>query len=365
MASPRRNRPEKIPTQAKGKSYLVVGGHGLLGSHIVEALLARGETKIRIFDLAPSSLFTDENAAGTVAFVAGDLRRADEVRRACEGIDTVFHTAASVDFWSDLPREYDAIRAVNALGTQNVVEGSVAAGVRQLIFASSAAVVVPHDILDRPIAGADERIPRAQAPFVNHYIATKVEAESIVLAADGRGQLHTAAVRPGGLFGPRELNITANLARGMPGLGLPTNVIDHIYVENVVHAFLLLEQHLKEGAAVCGKAYFITNYDPSSTRDSYRRFNEKLAIALGRRFKIAPRWILSAVAWSVEGLLWGSRGRLRGALGQLAMLRPAALTLARGTYYFSHQKATDDFGYAPLYTIDEAIDATARHQLGG
>src|SRR5262245_22666342 len=64
-----RNVPRKVPTAKTGKRYLVVGGHGFLGSHIVEALLARGEDRIRVLDIAPSPLFAGEIEARRVEFV--------------------------------------------------------------------------------------------------------------------------------------------------------------------------------------------------------------------------------------------------------------------------------------------------------
>src|SRR5262245_32282448 len=57
-----RTRPTKIGTARTGKSYLVIGGHGFLGSHVVEALLARGEDRVRVLDLRSSPLFAPEVA---------------------------------------------------------------------------------------------------------------------------------------------------------------------------------------------------------------------------------------------------------------------------------------------------------------
>src|SRR6185295_17356996 len=151
MSSSLRHTPRHVPTTKTGKSYLVVGGHGMLGSHMVEALLARGERRVKIFDRAPSTLFDDEVRRGLVTFHRGDIRDRATVTAACRDVDTVFHTAASVNYWADLPFELGAIHAVNAAGTENVVEACVEAGVRQLMFTSSSSVVVTHDLERRPI----------------------------------------------------------------------------------------------------------------------------------------------------------------------------------------------------------------------
>jgi sterol-4alpha-carboxylate 3-dehydrogenase (decarboxylating) len=363
-ALPRRNVPRKVPTARTAKSYLVIGGHGFLGSHIVEALLARGEQRIRVLDVAPSPLFRREIDAGQVRFVAGDVRDAARVREACQGVDTVFHTVAALDFWSDLPFEYDAIHAVNVTGTENVIAACVDAAVGQLLYTSSASVVVPHTVLEHPLHLADESVPYASAPFLCHYIETKGLAERAVLAAGRRGGLATAALRPGALFGPRDRVLTAAVAAGLPGIGLGDNIIDHIYIENVAHAFLLLEASLAPGSPTCGQAYFVTGYTtpPGDERErTYLDFYRRLSAGFGRGFRLAPASLLSAIAMTSQALVRISRGRLAPYLGELRKLRPASLALARGTYYFTHQKASDDFGYRPLYSLAEAIEITAAH----
>jgi nucleoside-diphosphate-sugar epimerase len=360
----RRQRPSRVATARTGKTYLVTGGHGMLGSHLVEALLARGEDHVRIFDLAPSSLFDEEVHRGAVTFYRGDLRARQTIEEACRGADVVFHTAASVNYWADLPFEYDAVHAVNVTGTENVVAACMAAGVRQLVTTSSTSVVVPHDVEQHPLVLADERAPRATAPYLCHYIQTKVLAEQAVLAANGRGALCTAALRPGGMYGPRDQLITAAIAAGVPGIGTASNVVDHIYVENVAHAFLLLEARLVPGAPVCGQAYFVTNYPPASGSESYVDFNARFAAHFSRRFRLLPPALPSALAAAMQTAARAAHGRAGRYLGELAKLRPASLALARATFYFSHRKAEADFGYAPLYTPDEGMALTAQHLRG-
>lgn len=360
MSTALRHTPSKVPTPKTGKTYLVVGGFGFLGSHLVEALLARGEEKIHIFDRVRLPLFDEEIARGTVTLHLGDLVRRDDIGRACHGVDTVFHTAAAVNYWSDLPFEYDAIHAVNVTGTENLIAGCLAEGVKQLLHTSSSSVVVPHDVVERPLEYADESTPCASAPFLCHYIQTKVLAEQAVLAANGRDGLVTAALRPGGLYGPRDQLLAAAALSGAPGVGGRTNVIDHIYVENVVHAFLLLEAKLQPGAPVCGQAYFVTNYHGRDDVDTYYQFNVKLSAAFHRRFRLAPPPLMSALAWTCQTLAKALGGRLPHRLGDLRKLRPATLALARATYYFSDRKARTDFGYQPLYSVEEAMAETAR-----
>ena len=105
------------------------------------------------------------------------------------------------------------------------------------------------------------------------------------------------------MYGPRDQLISAAARAGKPGVGRADNVIDHIYVENVVHAFLLLERALVPGAAVGGQAYFVSNYasDGEGARcHSYLEFNRRFSAAYGLRFKLAPSWIISTLAWASQ-----------------------------------------------------------------
>lgn len=360
-ADPRRHHPERVVTSRTDKRYLIIGGHGMLGSHIVEALLARGERQVEVFDLVASPLFSEELSSGRVRFHQGDVLDCARLDRACAGIDTVFHTAAAVNFWADLPFEHAPIFSVNVRGTENVVAACVAAGVRQLLYTSSSSVVVPRHIERQPLVLADEEAPLASAPFLCHYIHTKGCAEQLVLAAHNRGGLLTAALRPGGMYGPRDLLITPSIASGAPGIGRRDNLIDNIYVENVVHAFLLLEKQLSPGSSVGGRPYFITNYPPDSGSESYLDFNSRFFACFGHRFRLAPAAVMTALAWTSQGVILASRGRLERTLGELRKLRPATLALARGTYYFSHRRATQDFAYQPLYTAEEGMQLSAAY----
>ncbi len=72
----------------ESKVYLVTGGAGMLGQAIVSQLLERGKS-VRIIDIEPAKNDRAE-------IIVGDIRDAAAVRRACEGVDTVFHTAAAV-----------------------------------------------------------------------------------------------------------------------------------------------------------------------------------------------------------------------------------------------------------------------------
>jgi len=127
--------------------WLVTGGAGFIGSHLVEALLRRGDAVVALDDMSsgkPANLETIANAVGEEAWsafslVEDDIRDAAVVGRALEGVDYVLHHAArgSVPASLEDPALY---HAVNVDGTFNVFDGARRAQVRGVVFASSAAV---------------------------------------------------------------------------------------------------------------------------------------------------------------------------------------------------------------------------------
>ncbi len=139
--------------------WLVTGGAGFIGSHLVESLLARGQHVTVLDDFSSGHERNVERAtqaAGNEAkarlvVVRGDIRSFSDVDEATRGVDYVLHHAArgSVPQSLEQPALY---HAVNVDGTFNVYEAARHAGVRAVVVASSAAVY-----------GDDERQPKVEA----------------------------------------------------------------------------------------------------------------------------------------------------------------------------------------------------------
>jgi sterol-4alpha-carboxylate 3-dehydrogenase (decarboxylating) len=107
------------------------------------------------------------------------------------GATCVIHTA------SPLHGAPDALfTRVNVAGTRAVLAAAAAAGVRKLVYTSSASVIFDG----RPLANADERHP-LPARAMDVYNASKAQAERLVVAANTPGGLQTVALRPAGIYG--------------------------------------------------------------------------------------------------------------------------------------------------------------------
>jgi UDP-glucose 4-epimerase len=222
--------------------HAVTGADGFIGSHLVEALVARGD-RVRALALY-TSLGTrgwldalPEDVLASVDVVAGDIRDAELVARFGDGADTVFHLAALIA----IPYSYAAPRSyldTNAGGTLNVLEAVRRAGVRRLVHTSTSEVYgtaqrVPIDE-DHPLQG--------QSP----YSASKIAADQMVEAFVRSFDVPAVTLRPFNTYGPRQSaravipTVVAQIASGRRRIQVgsldPTR--DFNFVADTVAAFL-------------------------------------------------------------------------------------------------------------------------------
>ncbi|HEX4932305.1 MAG TPA: NAD-dependent epimerase/dehydratase family protein [Gemmatimonadaceae bacterium] len=141
---------------ARYQRALVTGGAGFIGSRVVRDLLARGIAVTILDDLSTGSR---DNVPAGAELVVGDVRRADDVRRALAGVDAVFHLAAKVSVRGSFEQFYDDIET-NVLGTVNLLRCLDPQAVRHFVLASSMAVyaesapgaTVPESHPQRPLS---------------------------------------------------------------------------------------------------------------------------------------------------------------------------------------------------------------------
>jgi UDP-glucose 4-epimerase len=228
----------------KDSRILVVGGAGFVGSHLVDQLTEEPVGEIVVLDNFVRG--TRANLAGAVRdsrvrVVEGDLRDAELLRGLMEGTDYVFHLAA---LWLyecvHLPR---AALDVNVVGTFNVVEAAQAAGVKKLVYSSSASVY--GDAAFTPMT--------EEHPFNNRtmYGATKIAGEQFLRAFHEQHKLDYVGLRYMNIYGPRMdykgtyvsviMKVLDRIEQGLPPVvfGDGSQAYDFVHVEDVARANVL------------------------------------------------------------------------------------------------------------------------------
>lgn len=185
--------------ELKGKSFVVVGGAGLIGSHTVDTLIKHDIEQVIIYDNFARG--REENLTEAlrdprvkIYDVGGDIMQTDILQSAFEGADGVFHFAA---LWLLQCHEYPRTAFdVNVRGTFNVMEACVAKNVKRLVYSSSASVY--GDALKEPM---DEEHPFNNKNF---YGATKIAGEAMLRSYHHRYDLDYVGLRYMNVYGPRQ-----------------------------------------------------------------------------------------------------------------------------------------------------------------
>lgn len=238
--------------------YLVTGGAGFIGSHIVETLLAQGAS-VRVLDnfstgkrenLEPLVQQFDGNR---LEILEGDLRDASHVEEAVRDIEIIFHEAAFVSVPQSM-EEPQTCFDVNIKGTSLLFDTARRAGVRRAVVASSAAVYGDSDAL--PLV--EETPLRPMSPYA---VSKRVKEMYAELFTSSFG-LEVVALRYFNVYGPRQ-RPDSMYAAAVPIFarrlldGKPVTVFgdggqtrDLINVRDVVRANLIASEHPKTAGKI-------------------------------------------------------------------------------------------------------------------
>ena len=174
---------------------LVTGGAGFIGSHLVRALLERGDRVGVLDNFASGRRSNLDELAGDIELVEGDLRSYERVHAAMNGVELVFHQGAL----PSVPRSVQdplTTNEVNVGGTLNVLLAARDEGARRVVFASSSSVYGDADGFPRD----ETQRPQPLSP----YGVAKLAAESYCRAFWQVYGLETVSLRYFNVFGPRQ-----------------------------------------------------------------------------------------------------------------------------------------------------------------
>ncbi|KAM4698148.1 3 beta-hydroxysteroid dehydrogenase type 7 [Rhinophrynus dorsalis] len=347
--------------------YVVTGGCGFLGSHLVRMLVERasGLSEIRVFDLhLDETLGALSNDRVKVRLLSGDISCLDDVRTALHGSHLVIHTASLVDVWGRVPAS--KVTEVNVTGTENVLRVCEEEGIQYLVYTSSMEVVGPNlhgDPFYRGNEDTEYKVYHNQP-----YPLSKSKAEKLVLEANGKKikdgkTLYTCALRPTGIYGEGHQLMKQFYRQGLlTGRRLfraisPSTEHGRVYVGNVAWMHLLAARQLQESPSTLGgQVYFC--YDASPYK-SYEDFNMEFLSACGFRMvgtrPLVPYFLLYLLALLNTILQWV----LHPFCTYAPILNPYTLAVASTTFTVKTDKAEKDFGYRPLYSWEECKGRTS------
>ncbi len=267
----------------KNPLWLVTGGAGFIGSHIVAELVRRGE-RVRVIDNLSTGLL-DKLAPvrAKIDFLKGDITRPADCARACKGATYVLHQAAIRSVPKSMDRPQPSNEA-NVTGTLNMLVAARDAKVKRFVYASSSSAYGNCKVFP-------QREDMREQPM-SPYAVSKLAAEHYAIVFAKSFGLETVSLRYFNVFGPRqdpESLYSAVIPKFMEQayLGVPLDVHwdgkqsrDFTFVANVVRANLLAAKGPKSSS---GEVYNVANSETYSLLDVVEGIERMIGRKLERR----------------------------------------------------------------------------------
>jgi dihydroflavonol-4-reductase len=318
---------------------LVTGATGFTGGHLALTLAGRGyDVHALVRPRSLEKFHRSPLAAHGVVAHSGDLTDAAAVARAAEGVEVVYHIAAT---YREAGQRDEAYRAVNVQGTRNLLDAAARGGARRVVHCSTGGV---HGHVTHPPADED-------APFNpgDVYQDTKLEAEKLAADYGRTSAIDVVVARPIGIYGPgdtRFLKMFRGLARGrFPMLGSGEVFYHLTYITDLVEGFRLCGE--VPGAA--GGTYLLAG-------PRYTTLNELVTLIAAELGVRPPRVHLPVWPFWTAGLLCEAVCIPLGVEPPLYRRRVDFYTKSRA---FDTTRARTQLGYAPQVDVEEGIRRTA------
>jgi dihydroflavonol-4-reductase len=304
----------------------VTGGTGFIGGAVVRQLRARGDDVVALVR-TPAKGAALEQLGCTL--VPGDLNDERAIRSGMEGCDAVIHAAAIYEV--GIPASERApMREANVGGTERVLGAALEAGIGKVVYVSTVGAFG-----DTHGQVVDESYEHPGRSFTSEYEKTKWEAHQVAKRLIGEG-LPCVIVQPGGVYGPGDTSSIGNLldqflSGKMPLIPFPDLGICLAHVEDIAAGILLA---LDQGRP--GEAYILSG--PVTT------IREAVGVVAAATGKKAPRHALPTGVMKAMTPIGPLVGKL---MGQPPNLRELISSADGVTFWASHEKATQELGYAP------------------
>ncbi|HVD11712.1 MAG TPA: NAD-dependent epimerase/dehydratase family protein [Gaiellaceae bacterium] len=324
-----------------GRSVLVTGGTGFLGRAIIERLLGEHD---EVKALARSDASASELRALGAEPVRGDVLDLESLAAAMQGCELVYHAAGANAF---CVRDPSPMFEVNVGGSQNVVRAGARAGVRRVVYTSSAAT----------LGEASGTIGTEGSPhrgwFLSDYERSKFEAEQAVFATASETGLEVVAVNPASVQGPGRATGSTKLLLDYVNGRLKAVVDSQLSLVDIADC---TEGHLLAGSRGTPGERYVLSGATLSVRDGLALVAS--LVGVDRPVRTLPPSVAMAVATAVEAF-----GRARRSSPRIC--RELARTLVHGHAY-DGSKATRMLGlrYMPIEeTLRRTVDWWVEQRL--
>ncbi|MCS6988896.1 MAG: NAD-dependent epimerase/dehydratase family protein [Chloroherpetonaceae bacterium] len=316
---------------------LVTGATGFIGSHLVDALLERGDC---VRALMRSASLAETLKEKKVELVKGDYRDLASLKEAVAGVDYVYHVAG-------VTKALDEKTYVegNVVATENLLIATLEANpnLKRFLHVSSGAAAGSSPSADNPI---DESAPPKP---VTLYGKTKLQAEEVCKRFFDK--LPITIVRPSIIYGERDKDLLEHFKTVQSGVvpifGFGEKKYDYLYVKDLIEGMIAAAESDKTK----GEIYFL-----SGKAHSWEEVGEAAKRALGKSFALKlvfPDWLSYAVAAVVEDI--------NKARGKISILNRDRARDGKERYWtFSTKKAERDFGFAPKTSLQDGFKRTVK-----
>ncbi|MBN1161275.1 MAG: NAD-dependent epimerase/dehydratase family protein [Dehalococcoidales bacterium] len=310
----------------------VTGATGHIGANLVYALIGRGISPRCLVHINCQAIDGLD-----VERVEGDVRDVDSLCRAFEGVDTVYHLAASISLSM---ADWSRLEEINVRGTANVVEACLRTGVRRLVHFSSIHALV-QEPLDTPV---DESRPLVDSRRYPPYDRSKAAAEIEVRRGMEKG-LDTVIIYPTAVFGPYDYQpsffgeaLIAIAERKLPAM--VTGGFDWVDARDVVKGAMAAAEKAPAGARYLLSGHWVSMSEIAAI------IEEITGVSTGR--PVCPLWLAHIGAPFI-----GAISRLKG---KRPLYTSVSLRALKSNRNISHEQATHDLGYSPRPFKETLID---------